>query len=88
MAANKSFCLLLLSYTQGQANAAQQPQHEEIKCRGSHKWNGILPKVNPDLHQIQNADLIGKRCDCGQLLYATEELCGCPSNKYWKIYYE
>lgn len=63
-------------------------QLDEVKCRGSHKWGGIVPQVDPDLHEIQNAHLIGKRCDCGNLLYATESLCGCPNNKYWKIYFE
>jgi hypothetical protein len=69
-------------------NKTVMPPNEERLCRGSHKWNGIVPKVDPDKHEIQNTDMIGKRCDCGHLLYATEELCGCPTNKYWKIYYE
>jgi hypothetical protein len=67
---------------------AKLPQNEERKCRGSHKWNGVVPQVDPDLFEIQNPHLIGKRCDCGNMVYATEDKCGCPTNKYWRIYFE
>ncbi len=66
----------------------QKPENGETLCKGGHRWNGVLPYVNPNLHQIQNPEFIGKRCDCGHLLYVTEDICGCPSDKYWRIYYE
>ena len=60
----------------------------DTMCRGGHRWDGVIPTVNPDLHEIQNSNIFGKQCDCGHLLYVTEDTCGCPTDKYWKIFYE
>lgn len=57
-------------------------------CHDTHRWGGIIPTVDSTVHKLQNSHLIGERCDCGALVYATEDLCGCGDNKYWKIYYE
>jgi hypothetical protein len=62
-----------------------QPMDNEIPCRFEHQWRGIVPIVNPEIHQIQNTYLIDKPCDCGKLVYS-ESLCGCAIKK-WEIKY-
>ncbi len=61
---------------------------EQRPCRGGHRWGGVIPTVDGTIHEVQNPHLIGKRCDCGSLVYAMEDMCGCPTNRYWKIYFE
>lgn len=61
-------------------------QEKNIPCRYAHVWNGKVPTVNEDLFEVQNADIMGKPCDCGQFIY-DEHICGC-SIKKWKIYLE
>ena len=61
---------------------------ETLPCKKGHTWNGVVPSVDQSIMSVQNPDLIGKRCDCGSMLYQSEGECGCPSNKYWKIYFE
>jgi hypothetical protein len=56
---------------------------EEKLCTPDHTWGGIVPVVKPDLNEIQNADLIGKPCDCNKFLYG-EEKCGCRIPE-WKM---
>ena len=68
--------------------ANPQQIEEERKCRGSHRWNGVIPTVDESVFEVQNPHLIGTRCDCGNMVYAYEDKCGCPTNKYWKIYFE
>lgn len=72
----------------GKRNIEQQPQQENNLCAGGHRWDGEIPTVKGNLHEVQNPDLIGRRCDCGAFVYAQEGLCGCPGEKYWKIYFD
>jgi hypothetical protein len=57
---------------------------EEIPCRRGHLWNGREPKVDPQLLQIQNNELINVLCDCKRIRY-NEGMCTCPANPYWEI---
>lgn len=64
----------------------EMEQNEEIPCKYSHTFNGVVPTVNEELFEVQNPDLMGKACDCGKFTY-DEHVCGC-SIKRWKIYLE
>ena len=59
------------------------PEQEEIKCKLGHSWNGVVPEVDPSIHEIQHPELINTPCDCGKALY-DEKLCGC-SIKKWEV---
>lgn len=59
---------------------------EEKPCHDQHRWGGIVPEVNAELFEVQNAALIDKLCDCGNFIYK-EERCGCAIPQ-WKIVYE
>jgi len=68
--------------------STEVPPLDERKCRGGHRWNGIIPTVQEKKFEVQNPHLIGTRCDCGAMLYVSEGECGCPTNKYWQIYFD
>lgn len=56
---------------------------EERPCRRGHEWDGVRPKVDPNIHEIQHPELIGRLCSCQKTRYS-EDLCGCAV-KHWEI---
>lgn len=56
---------------------------KDLPCIPTHKWDGVIPTVNPDLMEVQNPDIMGKSCDCGRMVF-NEEKCGCFIPK-WEI---
>lgn len=65
-------------------------QHEEpmrqdrLTCLNGHTINGEYPPpVNAEILHVQNTELIGKPCDCGNVTYS-EENCGCSIPR-WEI---
>lgn len=56
---------------------------EIIKCYNGHMIDGIPITVDPNKHEIQNSNLIGKPCDCRRMIYGEED-CGCTV-KQWEV---
>lgn len=60
----------------------EEPKTENmIQCKFGHAIDGIVPTVDPDKFEVQHPELIGRHCDCQQLVYS-EEACGCQHNQW------
>jgi len=57
---------------------------EQVHCLNGHTIDGIEPKVNAELLELQNPQFIGRVCDCKLLKYEREEKCGCSIER-WQI---
>lgn len=53
---------------------------ETKPCRNGHRWNGVVPKIDPKKLFEQHSDLLGKPCDCGKFLYNSRD-CGCAEKE-------
>lgn len=58
-----------------------QENHDKHPCSESSTWNMVIPVIDPEKHEVQYPELMGKPCDCRKFIWH-EELCGCSIKKW------